>query len=132
LSPDSLPTGKESNGGSSASDAVIGLLQHGADLEAQDNHGNTLLLTAIRERATNVALELLRLGANAKATNEYGQNTLHLVAMYRPNQFQNLLDGLIAAKVDVNARDKFGATPVEVAVGLDHGDVADYLRANGK
>lgn len=112
---------------SPATDLIIGLLQHGADLETKDNHGNTLLLTALRENCPDVALELIKLGADVKATNEFDQNALHLVAMYEPANSETLIQELIKKGTSLTAKDSFGATPAQTATALKHEDIVAML-----
>lgn len=108
------------------------LVEHGADPNAQDDQGNTLFLTAVRRGHVALAQELLRLGADAKAVNDEGQNALHLLAT-GPQAARTgaLADQLRAAGLVVTTPDGSGKTPLQLAKESENWGFAAYLAQHG-
>ena len=83
-----------------------------ADLEITNDVGDTALLLAARstsESGPEIVKRLLDAGANARVSNIWGSTSLHLAARFgTPETVEILLDH----DVQVNARDKFGQTPL--------------------
>ena len=92
------------------------LLEFGADPNARDNKGRTLLHWAMWRRgdAAEVAARLLEAGADVHARDEWGQTPLLLAAR---NGAAAAAAKLIAAGADVNARNDEGKTPLAGAAG---------------
>ena len=104
------------------------LLQHGADVNAADSKGRTILHeVAFRNQDREIDL-LVRAGADVHAPDKNGQMPIHYAA--------NIL-GISAARAllshgaRVNARDSGGLTPLHLAAGVSRDDssaeMIDYL-----
>ena len=106
---------------------IQALVDAGLDIDSQNNDGLTPLLHGIVDIVYGpIALygeggahldnmeALLKLGANTKATNEWDENALHMLATCKfiighyPTRAKLLVD----SGVDLDARDKFGKTPL--------------------
>ncbi len=87
------------------------LLEHGADISARDDHGRTVLFG---KENVIVVCQLIKEGVNTKAVNEWSETALHAACsrtFYTPEVI-----GILAEVSDVNAKDKFGQTPLHLLV----------------
>jgi ankyrin repeat protein len=110
------------------SDTVEVLLAHKANVDAADQQGLTPLHYALLADNPDVALTLLRHGANPNVKdNKVGHTPLILAASKGYKQVTELL---LAHGADVNAADNRG-TPLAWAIRTDHANVADLLRQHG-
>ena len=89
--------------------------------------GNTALMWACQLHRTKVAAALLDAGANPRITNLVGETALHLL----DDQAACLIDKMVAAGADVNARNAWGATPLMMALHSGCLDVALKLLEHG-
>ncbi len=78
------------------------LLQNGADVDAQDTRGNTVLLWVIKDGKAELAEELIRKGFNVNATNNDGSTAL-MLAVGKGNE--ELVKKLLEKGAKVNAVD---------------------------
>ncbi|XP_046331262.2 serine/threonine-protein phosphatase 6 regulatory ankyrin repeat subunit A-like [Haliotis rufescens] len=108
------------------------LIAAGADVNVQDEKGNTPLMMAV-EREWDIS-PLLKAGANVNSKNRLGRTALHLVYehqdyMYRATvNRESFTEQLIAAGADVNAQDEDGNTPLMMAVEREW-DISPLLKA---
>ena len=72
---------------------------------------------------------LLKHGADPNATCGIGQDT----ALHKAVQdgHTRVIEILVDAGADINAQDKWGATPLDRALMCEHSDVAAILRRHG-
>ncbi len=104
--------------------AITGLLiTNRALIDARDNFENTPLLLALQAADA----EALDGGGLAAKTTFVASNSL---AALRVQQFR-LASLLVGAHADVNARNRFGATPLTESVRLGNEAVVNLLLANG-
>ena len=117
--PDSTPLGVAAFSGSN--EIVDLLLKAGADLQAVDSGGQTVLSTACMSPGNNktVAL-LLAAGANPKKADNSGATPLHFCAMFGDAE---ILNTLLDAGVDVNAVDDSGLTPLMYSTAEGDDDI---------
>jgi ankyrin repeat protein len=91
-----------------------GLLENGADIDAQDLFGRTPLHKAVRD-AEMVAF-LIAQGADVNVTDVFGRTPLHQAVSY-PESVVLLID----FGASINAEDFMGHTPLERAMRLGTG-----------
>ena len=115
----------------SSAQVVKALIEAGADLEAQDNHGLTpLYLAAQFDQSAAVVRVLIKAGANAAAKDTYGSEPLHTAACYNPTV--DVAIALIAAGANVNSfvlRGLEHGTPLHFACLFNPGIVSALLEA---
>ena len=108
------------------------LLQHGANVETRDSGGNTpLWMAAVRGDRAAMAL-LLAHKANPNARNKSATSGIldYLIQTDRSRDVKPLMQMLLTAGAEVNAREASGNTPLHVAVYYDLRDRAQLLLAN--
>lgn len=94
------------------------LLDAGADIDASDSHGATALYTAIRRHDTELALYLIRRGAEVNTETRFyidapEGSPLWLAARQGDRA---VVKALIRAGADVNHQSEFGQPPLVVAI----------------
>jgi hypothetical protein len=112
-------------------DTVALLLAHGADVNPRPGpSGDSPISEAITFGRTDVVRALIRAGAKTNLVERTGVNLLHWATITnRPEVIPELAN----ARVDVNAVDDAGFTPLMYAATIDFGDTAalDALLAAG-
>ena len=109
------------------SKAVFLLVEAGANVNTSDSEGNTPLIYSVQSKYTSCMDILLKAGADAKPKNNRGRNAL----MYAMRNAANPLciEPLLATGIDVNSRDRYGASALALAVMRDSGGcIATLLR----
>ena len=94
------------------------LLERGADPDAEDGDGNSALMLAVWHGDADLVARMLAKHADPNHANAFGTTALHW-AIDDAAKTKLLLD----AGARVNAEDRSGATPLELATGLA-GDTA--------
>lgn len=94
-------------------DRMSVLLDRGANIDHQDNDGDTPLLCTLLRSSVALTALLLQRGADVSITNKRGQGVLHLAAVYGSEEGLEELAKLHAflRGLDINARDTMGKTP---------------------
>ena len=108
---------------------VLDLVARGADVNARDEDGVTLLMYACSIGCTATVAVLLRLGADVNAQTHYGVSSLMLAARKGYLDVVRLL--LAAPGVDVNLADTDGDTALSMARDRGHAAVVALLEAAG-
>lgn len=75
------------------------LLDHGADIEYQNRHGDTPLISSLYLRHYNLAQMLINRGANVNAINKIGTTVIQCAARAR---YLNIIKDLLELNVDVH------------------------------
>ena len=114
------------------------VLQHGADVNAQDNYHTTPLHVAMEQGLIKMTQILLEHGAEPNVANKDGQTPLHFA--FEP-EFDSENDAeivigsathlLLQCGADVNAQDKDHTTPLLLAIQRNMYDVTRVLLARG-
>jgi ankyrin repeat protein len=101
------------------------LLEHGADPEIPNHHGNTPLNNRYGDDKENILL-LIKYGANVHHRDNEGRTVLHQVCRKRENR--DIVRILLDNGLDIDIRDTKGMTPLMTAVWWeDTGSMADFL-----
>ncbi len=109
--------------------AVIGLLlEHGADPNARDSHGNTPLWAGAHPGNVKVARLLLEAGADVNNRNKHGRTPLHWAAFTKQTDYARVL---LDAGAEVDARDEEGRTPLRHIGGRISLETARLLLERG-
>ncbi len=98
---------------------IKALLKEGADVHAQNEWGMTpIMLAAQYNPNVSVLKALLEGGADISETEpKYRSNALHLAA--NKSSSPKIIDALISAGADLNARNYLGETPLIMAVNAN-------------
>jgi ankyrin repeat protein len=91
------------------------LLDNGANINAQDGKGNSVLHIAIPKETNRAVLRLfISRGANLNLRDDHGDSPLHVAL--RLNRPPEIIGDILEGKADVSVRDIDGKTPLYVAV----------------
>jgi ankyrin repeat protein len=106
-------------------DAVKGLLKQAADVNAAQGDGMTALHWAAMKNDAELAQTLLYAGANIRATTRIGAYTPLILAAQQGNAA--VIEPLVKAGADVNARTSNGTTPLMLAAASGSVDAVKAL-----
>lgn len=93
-----------------------------------DDHGNTILMNAIKTNQYSNALKLIEIGVDLNVQNSSRKTALNLAIDGNNNQ---IALKIIAAKVDLNIPDEFGETPLMHAVKINNLEITAKLLERG-
>ena len=109
------------------SKAVSLLVEAGANVNTSDSEGNTALIHSVQSKYTSCMDILLKAGADAKPKNIGGRNALMHAMRTSGNPL--CIEPLLAAGIDVDCRDGYGASALAFSVISDsRGCIATLLR----
>jgi ankyrin repeat protein len=129
------------------SDAVLFLLNHGADVNSRNKFLFTPLHLAAEYRDLEEAQMLLDRGADINACNDNAETPMHKLLDHQSTEFEYDLDPrlvqlLVENGANVNAQDKDHTTPLYLAIErksyeaarilLEHGAKPDVMRKNNE
>ena len=103
------------------------LLEHGADIDTQDDKGNSLLHMAVAVNDAEQIEFLLKKGARVNIINKWKNSPLHRAVIKKNHKsIQILLDH----GADVNLADKTGDTPLHLALQIGDQEAIQILLDN--
>ena len=88
----------------------------GANLEASDSERNRPLHYAAERGHLELVSLLVQARVNVDATGNHGATALHLAARFLHGRTNDCVDVLLARGASVNARDRHGRTPFDMAL----------------
>ena len=100
-----------------------------ANMEIKDLEGMTPLLIAVKLSRTDIIEYLIQKGANTDATNNKGQNALHIAAGCE--QIPIIREILQLTKLNLETKDQLGLTPLLFAVLNNYYPVVKFLIESG-
>ena len=108
--------------------AACKLIEHGADVSAQNNGGATPLHLALEKRQIEVARMLIERGADLTAQNNDGKTPLHLASQMGQVDAARMI---IERGADLTAQHNDGNTPLHLALYCGQVEVARMLIERG-
>ena len=96
-----------------AIEKVLRLIKLGANIEAQDNKGQTALMLAVQWEHTEIVILLLKHKANIEAKDNSSRSPLHYATQQNNRQ---ILELLLTEGADPKLKDTDGNTPFNLAV----------------
>jgi uncharacterized protein len=107
--------------------AVAALLRRGVDVNGRDDDGLTPLLEAVQFQSVAVVRQLLAAGADATAREScFGFTALHYLASKECPATAAKVRLLVEAGADLEAADKYGCTPLRLAVESEFGSMRAF------
>ena len=114
----------------SESEAIVHLLiENGADLNALDGSGRTVLYSALLVHQNGLAEVLIKSGADIDIAPKKGGPPLHFAV---ENGNINLVKLMIKNGANVNVRDKNGETALDLAAKKKRNDIVELLSSKMK
>ena len=107
------------------------LLEHGADVNAQDMENTTPLHLASCCGSVEISRELLNYGASPNAKRRQGRTPLHLVAEGKDDKGVPITDLLLEHGADINAQDEGNTTPLHLASYRGNAEIVRVLLGRG-
>lgn len=107
---------------------INSLIAGGANLDLSDRQGNSTVIAALRAGWPQLAATLIDNTRLQSQPNSKGSRPLHVAAT---RGYREIVDALLARKVDINAVDARGDTALMLAIRGKHAGVAGLLLKRG-
>ena len=104
------------------------LLEHGADIDAENGHGETPLHVTMEFNNVEVVRVLLEHGANVDAENSQGRTPLHEAAGHNGTEVVRML---LEHGANADAEDSQGKTAFQIASANGDGEIMKLLSEHG-
>jgi len=108
---------------------VKNLLEKGADVNAEDSEGVTVLMNAVFGRQIEIIEFLIERGADIHAKSSKGECTTLMCASYEG--YKEIVELLIENGADVDAKEGYGRTALMWAEESGHTEIVEILRKAG-
>jgi ankyrin repeat protein len=115
-------------------DQVAQFIARGADVNREDDEGNTPLRLAVETGSLQMVKMLLDKGADVRSENESGWTPLHVIASInrRMTEEETEIAGLVIENgADVDATDSQDKTPLHIAASMHHFRLVEMLLDHG-
>ena len=109
-------------------DKVTRALNNGADVNAKNNDGNTVLIEASKTGHTEIVTILLEKGADVNAKDNYGWTALICASA---NGHTEIMAMLLKKGTDVNATSNTGLSALHIASLNGHAEIVEKLLEEG-
>ncbi|XP_062499446.1 ankyrin homolog [Corticium candelabrum] len=109
---------------SNSRDEVESLLDLGAEVDAHDDVGRTVLMIACRNGSKSLVELLVGRGADVNRTSDRGGTALMWAVAHG---YDEIIDILLTAKANVKQKNEFGLTAFDLAMGRGHMSTAGQL-----
>ena len=117
------------------------MLKYGAILDVKDTDGNTSLHLAVRNNNFRWASNLIKHGASIQTKNKKGYGLLHSASLaqtgietwsfYDESRDNPFIQSLLKNKINVNAKDQEGYTPLHFFTAMNNYEVVAMLLDHG-
>ncbi|MDQ7827276.1 MAG: ankyrin repeat domain-containing protein [Candidatus Eremiobacteraeota bacterium] len=104
------------------------LINAGADVNAKDVMGKTILMQAAKTGDLEIAKLLISAGADVNDKDKNNSTSLHEAARFGRKK---MIELLMASKADLNVKDKEGNTPIKLAMRNGHIEAVNVLKTRG-
>ncbi len=104
------------------------MIDNGADVNAKDHNGTSILIRAVEHKLTEAAIYLIKSGSNVSESDFDGMTTLHHAVVLGSIE---LVKAIVERNVDLNAKTLSGDTPLSYAYKYGFAEIAGYLLTNG-
>lgn len=91
------------------------------------NGGITPLMEVIRKNYTALALKMIERSLDIDGKNKFGCNALHYVIGFKVSNGLEIAQALIKARIDINAQEEDGASPLITAVAIGNIEMVQLL-----
>lgn len=100
------------------------LIQNGADVNARDAHGGSVLHKVNKEELVELFIDH---GLDPNATDDWGQTPLHAMAYCAPDSMVGPIRSLLEHGADLAATNVDGNTPLHLAIATSDWEVVELL-----
>jgi uncharacterized protein len=101
------------------------LVKNGADIDFQDNNGNTPLILAVKKKDLELVTFVVLKGADVNLANNDGVTPLHQAAF---SGNEKVVDFLLKAKADPHLKNNDGASAYDFAIAKGYLNIAQLIK----
>lgn len=112
-------------------DIIERIIMLGANINAQNVHGETPLMAAMNYNEPKVALLMLHFNPDVNLRDNKGVTALMRAIRMECEDRRKLVDTIIRLGADVNAQDNYGVAAIHIAIGCKEPKILRRLLENG-